>query len=560
MKSDKEVNEQVDEENQTQEGKAKKGTSNAKNYTSWCTEDVLRLNLLKIILSFLLPNKGNNVEVGYVDLVDDLDQFNKFLWEISNQSTRNRRCICNRCTYSRCTSIGSSSSATKIRAVVLRVCSQLEEHGKMLHTHENRETQARTKKDEDGKMKKAEPRIKKGKGEWQNKAEEADVPNKKKKVEGLKKEALTDEQFDHVPLIQLKTLIPKIPKKGLANRQVAPGEILEVENALMVEDNVEVGREVNFNAISSEYGGDLLEKKGKEKDNDDKKDGEEKVKSEEEKMEESKNADEKVDGDEKVDDVAEEEDSEQPTVVVYYTEKNDVQLDNDTMVVAEVAKADIVFFNQEEVVGETYQASADQTTAVSVEEQTLELVLMESEVDVTSKKRHALTEEENNENAFKMACRMNQLHAHLDELLLGVLLESFIQRPISKDEKSQVDQVWSLRKGESTPEAKKGNRSTYMMIGEEPTCLNALYALYPNKWLDNEVIDVYIKALIQFFDTQHCACPDKERIGLADIFACQYIGRAFSGWSRYVLSRWCRSEEEINLRINYIYAMGTYIF
>ncbi|KAF6137562.1 hypothetical protein GIB67_031841 [Kingdonia uniflora] len=35
-------------------------------------EDVLRLNLLKIILSFLLPNKGRNVWVKYVDLVDDL--------------------------------------------------------------------------------------------------------------------------------------------------------------------------------------------------------------------------------------------------------------------------------------------------------------------------------------------------------------------------------------------------------------------------------------------------------------------------------------------------------
>ncbi|KAF6158010.1 hypothetical protein GIB67_008139 [Kingdonia uniflora] len=43
-------------------------------------EDVLRLNLLKIILSFLLPNKRRNVEVRYVDLVDDLDQFNKFPW------------------------------------------------------------------------------------------------------------------------------------------------------------------------------------------------------------------------------------------------------------------------------------------------------------------------------------------------------------------------------------------------------------------------------------------------------------------------------------------------
>ncbi|KAF6173163.1 hypothetical protein GIB67_028461, partial [Kingdonia uniflora] len=44
-----------------------------------------------------------------------------------------------------------------------------------------------------------------------------------------------------------------------------------------------------------------------------------------------------------------------------------------TMAVAEVAKTDIVFFNQEEVVGETYQASADQIAVVSVEEQTLEV-------------------------------------------------------------------------------------------------------------------------------------------------------------------------------------------
>ncbi|KAF6138970.1 hypothetical protein GIB67_010696 [Kingdonia uniflora] len=44
------------------------------------SEDVLRLNLLKIILSFLLPNKGRNVWVNYVDLVDDLQQFNRFPW------------------------------------------------------------------------------------------------------------------------------------------------------------------------------------------------------------------------------------------------------------------------------------------------------------------------------------------------------------------------------------------------------------------------------------------------------------------------------------------------
>ncbi|KAF6175367.1 hypothetical protein GIB67_009061 [Kingdonia uniflora] len=66
---------------------------------------------------------------------------------------------------------------------------------------------------------------------------------------------------------------------------------------------------------------------------------------------------------------------------------------------------------------------------------------MESEVDVTLKKRHTLTDKDINERAFKMACQRNELHAHLDKLLLGVLLESFIQRPISQDEKNQVDQV-----------------------------------------------------------------------------------------------------------------------
>ncbi|KAF6151688.1 hypothetical protein GIB67_001971 [Kingdonia uniflora] len=208
-----------------------------------------------------------------------------------------------------------------------------------------------------------------------------------------------------------------------------------------------VGREVNFKAISSKYGSDLLE----------------------------------------------------------------------TMVVAVVAKTDVVFINQEEAVGEAYQilevektedeasqsiylqASTDQTTVVSTEEQTIEVVqtdlvifhqeedigeaskfvLIESEVDVTLKKKHALTEDEINERAFIMVCRMNQLHAHLDELLPGVLLESFIQRPISQDEKNQVGQVWSLRKDELFLKAKKNNKSTYMRIGEEVVCLNALYTLYP---------------------------------------------------------------------------------
>ncbi|KAF6170958.1 hypothetical protein GIB67_014775, partial [Kingdonia uniflora] len=129
--------------------------------------------------------------------------------------------------------IGSSSFATEIRAVVVRVCYQLEEHDNTLplgdtpllgqYQFSTPEKTAKLKREggnekEYGKMKKAEPRTKKGKGEWQKTAEEADVPNKRKKVEGPKKEALSDKQFDHVPLIHLKPLIPKIPKKSFANR------------------------------------------------------------------------------------------------------------------------------------------------------------------------------------------------------------------------------------------------------------------------------------------------------------------------------------------------------
>ncbi|KAF6142891.1 hypothetical protein GIB67_022770, partial [Kingdonia uniflora] len=56
---------------------------------------------------------------------------------------------------------------------------------------------------------------------------------------------------------------------------------------------------------------------------------------------------------------------------------------------AKVVKTNIIFFNQEEVVGEAYQsvyihASADQTTAISVEEQTLEVKKTEDEASQAS--------------------------------------------------------------------------------------------------------------------------------------------------------------------------------
>ncbi|KAF6156934.1 hypothetical protein GIB67_039695, partial [Kingdonia uniflora] len=58
-----------------------------------------------------------------------------------------------------------------------------------------------------------------------------------------------------------------------------------------------------------------------------------------------------------------------------------------TMMVAEVAKIDIVFFNQEKVAGEDYHAIAYQITVISVGEQTMkvaktEVVISHQEEDV----------------------------------------------------------------------------------------------------------------------------------------------------------------------------------
>ncbi|KAF6161526.1 hypothetical protein GIB67_009405, partial [Kingdonia uniflora] len=122
---------------------------------------------------------------------------------------------------------------------------------------------------------------------------------------------------------------------------------------------------------------------------------------------------------------------------------------------AEVAKTNIVFFNQEEVVGEAYQASVDPTIAVSVEEQTLE------------------------------ASAGQTTAVSVEEQTIEV---------------AQIEVVIS-HQGEDVGKA-------------------------------SQVIDVYIKALIQYFDTQHRARPDNKRIVLADIFACQYVGWSFNVWTR----------------------------
>ncbi|KAF6162052.1 hypothetical protein GIB67_002641 [Kingdonia uniflora] len=52
----------------------------------------------------------------------------------------------------------------------------------------------------------------------------------------------------------------------------------------------------------------------------------------------------------------------------------------------------------------------------------------------------------------------------------------------------------------------------------------------------SQVINMYIKDLIQYFDIQYHARKAKEKIILADIFFCQYIGRAFNVWTSIISS------------------------
>ncbi|KAF6172622.1 hypothetical protein GIB67_041945, partial [Kingdonia uniflora] len=201
-----------------------------------------------------------------------------------------------------------------------------------------------------------------------------------------------------------------------------------------------------------------------------------------------------------------------------------------TMVVVEVGKNDIVFFNQEKVVGEAYQASVDQIVVVSIEEQTLEVEKIKDEASQASADQTTTvsTEEQTIEvvqtevvishqeedvgEASQSKKSKEDVEQNKEEVVEGKDDDdrNSQNKPYpEQDEKNQVDQVWSLRKDELSPEAKKDNKSTYMMIGEETVCINAFYTLYSNQWLDNEVINVYIKALIQYFDTQNRAYPDK---------------------------------------------------
>ncbi|KAF6174418.1 hypothetical protein GIB67_024440, partial [Kingdonia uniflora] len=259
-----------------------------------------------------------------------------------------------------------------------------------------------------------------------------------------------------------------------------PEEGLEVVIKLMVDDDVEV----NLEAKSSEYGSGLL--KDNEKDDDDKKDVEEEVKFEEEQPQ-----------------VVEEEDSEPPTVVVYYNGTKDVQHANETMV---VAKTNIVFFNHEKVVGKAYQTSANQTTVVSIEELTVEVAKTKDKASQASTDITTVVSVE--EQTIEVAKTKS----------------SYLQ---TKESKENVKQ--------SKEEVIEGKDDNDGNSQKKPAPVQAIKEWLLTKQM-YEVIDVYSKALIQYFDTQYRARSDKEKIVLTDVFACQYISRDFNVWTHNMLS------------------------
>ncbi|KAF6166332.1 hypothetical protein GIB67_015878, partial [Kingdonia uniflora] len=361
-------------------------------------EDVLRLNLLKIILSFLLPSMGRNVWVKYVDLVDDLDQFNRFPW-------------------------GDLK--------FLRI-------EESIHLF---------------------PKLQR----W--------------RITSFKRrQIVTIKKFFANPKLLIIVIKPSetdmqqcLVQKAMRNQIEAPAVVIPAVGAPVI----------GSSSSATEIGAVVVKKKGEKKDNDDKKDVEENVKFEEEKPQ-----------------VVGEEDSEPPTVVVYYNGKKDVQHANETMVVAEVGKTDIVFFNQEEVDGEVYQASADQTTVVSIEEQTLEIKKTKDKASQASADQTAVV--------------------FVEEQTIEVAQTDVA---ISHQEEDVGEASQSKESKEEVAEGKEDdNRNSH------------------NKSNPEQVIDVYIKALIQYFDTQHHARPDKEKIVLEDIFTCQYIGMALNVRTRNISS------------------------
>ncbi|KAF6151418.1 hypothetical protein GIB67_020642 [Kingdonia uniflora] len=95
-------------------------------------DDVLRLNLLNILLFFVLPNKGINVEVKYVDMLDDL-RYHIEAPIIGGASGTEAPAI--EAPLIGAPEISSSSSKVDFGAAVVMVSFQLGNHGKILQNH-----------------------------------------------------------------------------------------------------------------------------------------------------------------------------------------------------------------------------------------------------------------------------------------------------------------------------------------------------------------------------------------------------------------------------------------
>ncbi|KAF6147990.1 hypothetical protein GIB67_024165 [Kingdonia uniflora] len=402
MKSDKEVIEQVDEENQTQEGGAKKGTSNAKNYTSQCTG----VGLNKMFVTLPEEEKGvlHTIYFAPLLLIDPIATMSTLVVKIFDRHLSDMKL---------------QFGGTIIQMKPIHVCKILGLRvspiaSELLFVNPEHITNFRMRR----------------------------FP-KKKNTYGLKE---IEDALKQAKLERHHVGVPAVGAPAIGSSST----VTEIRAAV------------------------VRCKNGDKKDDEDEKDVEEKVKSVEE---------------------------EQPQVA----KEEEVQ---ETMVAIKVAKTDIIFFNQEKVVGEAYQTKESK-----------------------EKVEHSKDEEDVDEASQTKESKEEVVEGKNDD-------DGNLQKKpdLVQDEKNQVDQVWSLRKDKLSPEANKDNRSTYRRIGKETVCLNALYTLYPKQWLDNEVIDVYIKALIQYFDTQHHARPDKEKIALADVFVCQYIGRAFNVWTHNMSS------------------------
>ncbi|KAF6140213.1 hypothetical protein GIB67_000261 [Kingdonia uniflora] len=356
MKSDKEVNEQFDEESQTQEGRAKKGTSNAKNYSFWYTGVELR----KIFVALLEEEKGTFCTTYFTTLllIDLIATMPMLVVEIfyrhhGDMKFQFGRTIIQMKPIHVCLILGLHVSpiANEFLFVDLENITnfKIRRFPKKKNTYGLKEI--------GGALKQAKLERYHGfvsfyllrnhiKAPTVGAAPAMEPPTVDAPAVGVPAIYSSSSTTEiRAVVVRSETvlyyleifyslgctsslLLRKLQSTNEKKKQVTPGEGLEVVKDLMVNNDVEVGMEVNLEAISPEYGGGLLEwKKSDKKDDEDEKDDddeidvEEKVKSVEEeqpqvvkKKEVQENGDEKVDDVEKDGDEKAKSEEEQPQV------------------------------------------------------------------------------------------------------------------------------------------------------------------------------------------------------------------------------------------------------